>query len=69
MDKAFFEELFSRQQKKEIVPSNSVIASWALNLINLLFPEHSICAYSSLAEIQSEYKKLERDLVNILNAT
>lgn len=69
MKKAFFNELFSRQQKKEIVPSNEVIATWALHLITLLFPEQSMCSYSSEAEIESEYIKLEADLVNILNAT
>ncbi|MEO8110362.1 MAG: serine O-acetyltransferase EpsC [Ginsengibacter sp.] len=69
MKKAFFNELFSRQQRKEIVPSNEVIAAWALHLINLLFPEQSMCSYSSETEIESEYTKLEADLVNILNAT
>ena len=69
MKKAFFKELFSRQQKKEIIPSNDIIAGWALHLINLLFPEQSICSYSSEEEIEREYIKLEADLVNILNAT
>ncbi len=69
MNQEFFQQLFSRQQKKEIVPSNDTIASWALHLIGLLFPEQSICSYSSAQEIEDEYRKLEKDLVNILNAT
>ncbi len=69
MNKDFFQQLFSRQQKKEIVPSNDIIASWALHLISLLFPEQSMCSYSSAKEIEDEYKKLEEDLINILNAT
>ncbi len=69
MDKSFFEHLFSRQQKKEIVPTNETIAGWAFHLIALLYPEQSICFYGSIEEIEDEYKKLEEDLVNILNAT
>ncbi len=69
MNEDFFQQLFSRQQKKEIIPSNDTIALWALHLISLLFPEQSMCAYSSPKEIEEEYKKLEKDLVNILNAT
>lgn len=69
MNEDFFQQLFSRQQKKEIIPSNEIIASWASHLISLLFPEQSMCSYSSPKEIEDEYKKLEEDLLNILNAT
>ena len=65
----FFNQLLSKQQQKEIVPSNEVIAEWALNLIGLLYPELSISSYSSTTEIEDEYKRQETDLVNILNAT
>jgi serine O-acetyltransferase len=69
MNKDFFQQLFFRQQKKEIVPSNEIIASWALHLIGLLYPEQSMCSYSSVQEVEDEYKKLETDLLNILNST
>ena len=69
MNQDFFQQLFSRQQKKEIVPSNDIIATWALHLISLLYPEQSMCSYSSAKEIEDEYKKLEQDLISILNAT
>jgi serine O-acetyltransferase len=49
----FFNQLLSKQQQKEIVPSNEVIAEWALNLIGLLFPELSISSYSSTKEIEN----------------
>ncbi len=69
MNANFFKELLSKQQRKEVVPSNEVISGWALELIYLLYPELSACSYSSTEEIEDEYKKLELDLVNILNAT
>lgn len=65
----FFAQLLSKQQQKEIVPSNEIIAEWALNVIGLLYPELSISTYASTKEIEEEYKKLQEDLVNILNAT
>ncbi len=69
MSKDFFRHLYTRQQKKEIIPSNKIISAWALHLICLLYPEQSMISYSSVEEIEDEYKKLESDLLNILNAT
>ncbi|MDP4282978.1 MAG: serine acetyltransferase [Bacteroidota bacterium] len=69
MDTKFFNQLLSRQQKKEIIPGNKIIAAWALRLIGLLYPELSMSSYSSTEEIEKEYKKLEADLIHILNAT
>ncbi len=69
MNTTFFKQILNKQQKKEAVPSNEIISGWALNLICLMYPELSLCSYSSLKEIEDEYKKLEQDLVNILNAT
>lgn len=69
MDTKFFEHLLSRQQQKEIVPGNEVIAEWAINLIGLLYPELSISSYSSTTEIEEEFKNLEKELIKILRAT
>jgi serine O-acetyltransferase len=69
MDQDFFKQLFNKQQQKEAVPPNEVIASWASHLISLLYPEQSLCAYTSVKEIEEEYAKLRDDLIHILNAT
>jgi serine O-acetyltransferase len=69
MNTDFFKQLLSKQQLKERVPTNEIISGWALNLICLLYPELSLCAYTSTEEIQEEYSKLEKDLLNILKAT
>lgn len=69
MNTAFYQQLFNRQLQKEAVPANEVIASWALHLICLLYPEFSLCSYSSVLEIEEESVKLKTDLINIINAT
>lgn len=65
----FFNQLLSKQQQREIVPSNEAIASWAYELMCLLYPEHSASSYSSTTEIENEFNELENELVKILNAT
>ncbi len=69
MDTSFFDQLLDKQQQREVVPGNEAIASWALDLMSLLYPELSASAYSSAHEIENEFRKLEEDLVKILKAT
>src|SRR5664279_1748955 len=69
MNTKFLNQLLSRQQQREIVPGNDIIAEWAMGLIGLLYPELSMSSYSSTTALEEEYKKLETDLVIILNAT
>ena len=69
MDHTFYEKLLSRQQDKEIVPGNDVIAEWALSLIGLLYPELSLASYSTTQQIADEFSGLEKDLLKILKAT
>src|ERR1017187_91588 len=65
----FFRQLLDKQQRKEIVPGNEVIASWALSLTGMLYPELSISSYSSAEQIEEEFKNLENELIQILEAT
>ncbi|MEO6498026.1 MAG: serine O-acetyltransferase EpsC [Mucilaginibacter sp.] len=69
MNTVFFQELFHKQLQKEAVPTNEVIAAWALQLICLLYPELSLSTYDSALQMEEESITLEKDLVNILNAT
>lgn len=69
MNNSFFEHLFNKQQNKEIVPSNEIVATWAQKVMGLLFPEQSMVSYSSPSEIEEEYIKLRNDLHCILDAT
>lgn len=69
MSPEFYKHIFNTQQKSEIVPPNDKIATWALNLIRLLYPERSETFFSSPSAIEMEFKKLELELVGLLNAT
>jgi serine O-acetyltransferase len=69
MDEGFYKEIFGRQQVKEPVPNNETISSWAAGVICLLYPELSLCSYSSIPDIKHEFKKREVELTSILNAT
>lgn len=64
-----YSQIFNKQQQKEVVPSNEVIAAWATNVICLLYPELSKYSYTSVQEIEAEFKMLEQALVKLLNAT
>jgi serine O-acetyltransferase len=61
--------IFHKQQQKEQVPSNELIAIWAQKLICVLYPELSQFTYPSLEAIEIEFKKSEQELVQMLNAT
>lgn len=69
MDKKFLLQLLARQQDKESVPSNDVIAGWATRLIHLLYPEMSTNKFGSVEEMRAAFEILERELLGILNAT
>lgn len=69
MNKDFLQQIFNRQQHKQQVPSNRVIAGWATRLIYILYPELSEAKYRNIEAIHSELKKLEQELVVILDLT
>jgi serine O-acetyltransferase len=69
MEKNFLNNIFQKQQQKEQVPPNAIIAGWASGLICLLYPELSRCTYPSAEAIDKEFKRMERKLVHILDKT
>jgi serine O-acetyltransferase len=69
MGPEFYKQIFNSQQKTEVVPPNEEIANWALNLIRLLYPERSESKFSTPAEIERAFKKLEIELTDLLNST
>jgi serine O-acetyltransferase len=69
MNSEFYKQLYNRQQQKEAIPSNEIIATWASNLICLLYPELSQCAYSSATQVEEQAGKLKKSLLLILDAT
>jgi serine O-acetyltransferase len=69
MDRAFLQYIFSKQQQKEAVPSNSAVAEWTANIICMLFPELSHQSFTSLKQVEAELERLEQRLIGILDAT
>lgn len=69
MDKSFYYQLFERQGAVKALPSNQVIAQWALDLLALLYPERSVHAHLSLSEIEEAFITLQDRLANLLKAT
>lgn len=65
----FHRHIFNKQNNVEAVPSNKIIAEWAVNLLNLIYPERLNQTQNSLHEIQVAFLRLENALTDILNAT
>jgi serine O-acetyltransferase len=68
MDKSFYQHILDKQQLSGAVPSNKAIADWALQVIRLLYPEQSNRLFAFVHQLESEFKKLEHQLCDILNA-
>ncbi len=68
MDKEFYQHILDKQQITGAVPSNKEIATWALQVIRLLYPEQSNRLFTFVHQLESEFKKLEIELCNILDA-
>lgn len=53
----------------EAVPANEVIASWAQELIYVLYPEKAEYLSKTAGELEERFDTLEKQLARILNAT
>ena len=69
MNESLVKNIFKKQQQKEQIPSNELIASWASHLICVLYPELSHCTYPTPEAVQQELISLEKELVKMLDAT
>ncbi len=69
MNREFYENIFSIQQKTEAVPPNEKIAAWVSQLICLLYPERAACFNNSPEEVGQKFNKLSLELTDLLNAT
>jgi len=69
MNEEFIRQILNKQQQAAAVPSNKVITGWALQVIRLLYPEQSKQIFISAEELQQEFKKLEIELCQIMDAT
>ncbi|MCD0487669.1 serine acetyltransferase [Pedobacter sp. MC2016-14] len=69
MNEEFYHHLYAKQNLIEPVPSNQEVAQWAVNLLNLLYPERLTTPDYSVNEIKRLFVKLEKELLRLLNGT
>ncbi len=69
MNKEFYQHILDKQQVTSAVPSNMEIADWALRVIRLLYPEQTKQLFTQVHQLEAEFKKLDIELCNMLNAT
>lgn len=69
MSEDFYRQILNKQQQIEAVPSNESITAWAMRVIRLLYPEQSRKIFTSIEHLQEEFKSLENELCEIMNAT
>lgn len=69
MSEDFLLHIYNRQNRMEAVPSNDIIAGWAFELLDLIYPERKAMPKYSLQEVKALFQKLEMELVKLLDAT
>jgi serine O-acetyltransferase len=69
MNEEFYQHIYTKQNLTEAIPSNQEIADWAVNLLNLVYPERLTLPKFSLAEIEELFKASGAELLSILQST
>lgn len=69
MNEDFYKQILIKQQQVEAIPSNEAITGWAMQVIRLLYPEQSKKIFSTVEELQQDFKRLEDELCAIMKAT
>jgi len=69
MSEEFLQHIYEQQHKVEAVPSNKVIAGWAFNLLDLIYPERLTSPKYTFTAIKERFLDLETALVRLLDAT
>lgn len=69
MNEEFYRHIFNKQNLIEALPSNREISDWAVNLLNLVYPERLTCPQFSMEDIKNQFALSEKELLKILGAT
>ncbi|MBE9583692.1 serine acetyltransferase [Mucilaginibacter sp. JRF] len=67
MNDNFYKALLNKPRAQQVVPSNDMIAGWALKVIYLLYPEHSTVEFDSIAGLEEHVAALRDELASILS--
>ncbi|MCX2432247.1 MULTISPECIES: serine acetyltransferase [unclassified Pedobacter] len=68
MSDDFFGYLFRKRNSDNHLPPNDVIAHWAIKIVDLLYPEHSIIHFESETDLVIYTQSLKSELFNIASA-
>ncbi len=65
----FYQNIYRKQMEVQDMPSNKRIASWAMNLLYLLFPERNSLSFNSVDEVREAFQHSEAELLELLEKT
>lgn len=68
MNNDLYRRIMERPVNNKRIPSNELIADWALDIINLLFPEHARNAFGDVSGMEHEACRLKLQLAGIIAA-
>jgi serine O-acetyltransferase len=66
MNNDLYRRILERPVNGNTIPSNETIAGWALDVINLLFPEHARNTFTTAVELKQEASRLTLQLTSII---
>ncbi|MCX2479821.1 serine O-acetyltransferase [Pedobacter sp. MC2016-15] len=69
MNEEFYRHIYTKQNQLELIPSNKVISDWAVNLLNLVYPERLAAREYSLTQIEELFGVSQQELLGILHTT
>lgn len=67
MNDEFYRHLFEKPQHAKAIPSNNVIAAWALAVVHLLYPEQSKDKFTTVEELKQHTLQLQNQLCEIID--
>lgn len=69
MAQSFYQHIWEKHQNTESVPPNETIATWAIDLIRLMYPQQAKREFSDAEEVGVAFKQAEKNLLGILTST
>lgn len=69
MNEQFLKNILNRHRHTPEVPSTKELTGWVDNLLDVLFPEHTLVRYNNISELKSVFAELQERLVKILKHT
>lgn len=69
MSDDFFGYLFKKRDRNSQMPSNEAIAHWAVKIVDLLYPEHSVTQFENKEDLVAYASRLKTELLMIASAS